>query len=192
MQVHPLGDAPCSTSPPPKCHSEAHNSKEEWEGGTMQMSACGCGWVGVGGVCVKRTGRARAWRCPLPDGAEVAETLRRCAVGYFRTYALVRVVSRKLPTLSQSVLPLLSSLVWVFRNQSTTSLVPSQWGNVFSVGQSGTLVPLLTNADSAPRRPSHAGAGDASGLVIHAEGGGGSKKGQRRGFPGPSPQRQGF
>ena len=45
-------------------------------------------------------------------------------------------------------------------------LVPFHWGTAFSVGVSGIVLPLLTSAASAPWRPSHAGAGDASHSVI--------------------------
>ena len=38
-------------------------------------------------------------------------------------------------------------------------LVPSPWGHVCSVGGGWAVVPLLTGAARAPRRPSHAGAG---------------------------------
>ena len=35
-------------------------------------------------------------------------------------------------------------------------------GNEFSGGESGTVVPLVTGAASAPRRPCHAGVGHAA------------------------------
>ena len=34
-------------------------------------------------------------------------------------------------------------------------------GKAFAAGETGTVIPLLTSAVSAPWRPSHAGAGDA-------------------------------
>ena len=46
------------------------------------------------------------------------------------------------------------------------SQVPSHGGNAFLVRESGTVVPLLTSAASAPRRPSLAGAGNASHSAI--------------------------
>ena len=45
-------------------------------------------------------------------------------------------------------------------------LVPSHWGNVLSIRERGTVVPLLTSAASAPWRPPTAGAGNASHSVF--------------------------
>ena len=58
------------------------------------------------------------------------------------------------------------TLVWVFRNKLCTSRVPNHWGRNILLGESGTVVPLLTSAASAPWRPSHAGAGNASHNVV--------------------------
>ena len=41
-------------------------------------------------------------------------------------------------------------------------LAPTARGNCFLRGETGAVVPLLTSAASAPRRPSHAGAGNAA------------------------------
>ena len=43
--------------------------------------------------------------------------------------------------------------------------VPSHWGKAFLIGESGTVVPLLMNAASAPGRLCHAGTGSASSHV---------------------------
>ena len=51
------------------------------------------------------------------------------------------------------------TLVWDFwGNKLFTLLVPRHWGKEFSTGESGTAVPLLTSAASAPGCASRAGA----------------------------------
>ena len=51
---------------------------------------------------------------------------------------------------------------WVFENKWCASLAPGHWGNMLLMGGSGTVVPLLIRAASAPWRPSRTGAGNAS------------------------------
>ena len=48
--------------------------------------------------------------------------------------------------------------------------VPGQQGNLCLGGGSGTVVPLLTGAASAPARPSHTGAGDAPREAVYVHG----------------------
>ena len=48
------------------------------------------------------------------------------------------------------------ALVWVCTNNWSTFLVPRHLGNADSADESGTVVPLLTRAASAPWCPSHA------------------------------------
>ena len=53
-----------------------------------------------------------------------------------------------------------SQAQWSVRKQCDFSEIvhiACLWGNVIGVGESGTLVPPLTSAASAPWRPSHAG-----------------------------------
>ena len=58
----------------------------------------------------------------------------------------------------QFVIPVYA-LVWVFSRRLAALLIPRRQGNVFLVGESGAIVPLLTKVASAPWRPSHAGLG---------------------------------
>ena len=44
---------------------------------------------------------------------------------------------------------------WVVRRNWSTLPVPGHWGKALSIGESGTVVPLLTSAASAAWRPSH-------------------------------------
>ena len=48
-------------------------------------------------------------------------------------------------------------LMQVFKRNLSTLLVPSHWGKIFWVHESGTVVPLLMSAAPAPWCPSHAG-----------------------------------
>ena len=44
------------------------------------------------------------------------------------------------------------ALVWVLARKTSALVAPGLWGKVFSVGESGTFVPLLTNAALAEIR----------------------------------------
>ena len=69
---------------------------------------------------------------------------------------------------AESVCPLILPVVptgLIFLEESVFLACPQTVGNSM-VGKSGTVVPLLPSAASAPWRPSHAGAGDASHSVI--------------------------